>query len=446
MKILEIQTWIDMFDPSEINIVKIQEYLEFIKEAIERRDPDRYSESHHILPKCLDEQNIYDNERALINGRDHFLSHIKLVECFNGIKKRSMSCALKLMSENQGKYKVSPEEYEESKRCFSRSVSGENWLKPKVPRIGELSSMYGKHHSEETRRKISESNKGKKRSKEFCQKQSIRNLGNHYGSGNKGKPKSALTCERMSQNHADFSGEKNPMYGRTGVLFVNTVWINDGIYNKRIKKEDLQVYLENNWRLGCLMINTRRGKIVITNNGIIKKYIQPEELNTYLDNGYVLWKDRDSLIKECLIEANNYAEARTTCYKIAVGSLFITANSIKYYSYNYNQNYNCREHNECYKARVSGKFYSTEETRHLCKAVHSEINMINILRQNNVNMSSGVLFVSRYPCESCCRTICTSGIKFVIYGGKVKISDEVEQLFKDNNVTVVHYPEIDFEY
>ena len=85
---------------------------------------------------------------------------------------------------------------EEAKKNMSRAQSGEK--NPMYGKSGELNHMYGrtgtdsplfgKHHSEETKNKISESNKGKVFSEEHKLK--------------------------ISQNHANVSGEKNPNYGK----------------------------------------------------------------------------------------------------------------------------------------------------------------------------------------------------------------------------------------
>ena len=53
---------------------------------------------------------------------------------------------------------------------------------------GENNFMYGKHHSEETKKKMSEAQKGKEKTSEHCL--------------------------NMSINHADVNGEKNPFYGK----------------------------------------------------------------------------------------------------------------------------------------------------------------------------------------------------------------------------------------
>jgi len=49
-----------------------------------------------------------------------------------------------------------------------------------IAKTGEKNAMYGKHHSEETKCKISKSNVGKKRSDETKLKQSLRRKGKHW--------------------------------------------------------------------------------------------------------------------------------------------------------------------------------------------------------------------------------------------------------------------------
>ncbi len=59
-------------------------------------------------------------------------------------------------------------------------------IHPRLPRIGQNHHFYGKHHSPETRQKISHALKGKKKSPE--------------------------ACKHMSENHAGVSGKNHPNY------------------------------------------------------------------------------------------------------------------------------------------------------------------------------------------------------------------------------------------
>ena len=70
---------------------------------------------------------------------------------------------------------------------------------------GEDSPWYGRHHTEETKRKMSEKRRGVPKAEEWKKKVS---------ESHKGRIFSAETRKKMSQNHADFSGEKNPCFGK----------------------------------------------------------------------------------------------------------------------------------------------------------------------------------------------------------------------------------------
>lgn len=152
-------------------------------------------------------------------------------------------------------------------------------------------------------------------------------------------------------------------------------------------------------------------------------------------------------IRHLFNKANDYAKSHTTCMKIGVGSIIMDNKSSKILSIGSNfGSHNCVEHGECYKAALTGIYESREETRKYCKSIHSEINALNKLDENKLS-DDCTIFVTRYPCEDCSKAIIKSGIiKGVCYCGKVKISENSEKLFKESNISVDHYPEIDFEY
>lgn len=129
-------------------------YKEFIQNILDSRGRfncgDEYHERHHIIPKSMGGTN---NEENLIDlfAKEHYEAH-KLLALENPNDKR-LIYAWWMMSHTSNfqrrDYTLSSEEYEEARKAFSTLISGKN------------SPMYGKHLSEETKRKESESKKGK---------------------------------------------------------------------------------------------------------------------------------------------------------------------------------------------------------------------------------------------------------------------------------------------
>lgn len=91
--------------------------------------------------------------------------------------------------------------------------SYETFLKKSKAQSGKNNPMYGKHHTEEARRKMSESK---------------RNLSDE-------------TREKYRQANL---GKNNPNYG------IKRKKINNGTINKYVKLEELEYYLNNGWKVG----------------------------------------------------------------------------------------------------------------------------------------------------------------------------------------------------
>ena len=196
-------------------------YEEFINNILETRGRfncgDEYHERHHVVPKCIggadDKENLID-----LFAREHFIAH-KLLALENP-KNKGLVYAWWCMVTANGKhtddaYKLTPEEYEEIRIMYSKSVTGEN------------NPMFGKTHSIETRRKISENhadvsgennpNYGKPRSDETKQKLSELRKGKFTGEDSSfyGKKHTEEAKQKMSEKRkGKFTGEDNPFYGK----------------------------------------------------------------------------------------------------------------------------------------------------------------------------------------------------------------------------------------
>ena len=160
-------------------------YDKFIQNILNTRGrfacSDGYHERHHIIPKCMNGSNSKDNLIDLY-AREHFIAHKLLAE--ENPQNYQLKYAYWNMCQctgrdGQDKYIPTPEEYEEARIFCHETMSVENH------------PMYGKHHTQESREKMSISKKdmyngennpffGKKHSQENIEKMK----GTHSGKDN----------------------------------------------------------------------------------------------------------------------------------------------------------------------------------------------------------------------------------------------------------------------
>jgi hypothetical protein len=133
-------------------------YTEFIQNILDTRGRfacgDEYHERHHILPKCMggtnDEENLID-----LFAREHFEAH-RLLALENPQEwKLVYAWSCMAFVKNDGRqYELTPKEYEEIRIVYSETSSRHMKEKFSDP---QNNPMYGKHHTDETKRKISKS-------------------------------------------------------------------------------------------------------------------------------------------------------------------------------------------------------------------------------------------------------------------------------------------------
>jgi hypothetical protein len=135
--------------------IKTMNYTKVYNQLIERamgRKPEKggYYESHHIIPKCMGGSNDKTN-KVKLTYREHFIAHW-LLHRANPTNK-SLAASFHIMA------------FGTSWRN-ARKERGNEWMPSsrqlEEAKMSKVMERRGTKHSEETRKKISESNKGKK--------------------------------------------------------------------------------------------------------------------------------------------------------------------------------------------------------------------------------------------------------------------------------------------
>ena len=196
-------------------------YEEFIQNILDTRGRfacgDEYHERHHIIPKSCggtdDKENLID-----LYAKEHFIAH-KLLAQENPYEDSLIYSWWRMCNwqdHDKEFYEPTPEEYAEARIAFCKIHSDfqrERFLNP------QYNPMHGKHHTEDAKRKISESNKGHSVSEEVRQKIRESKIGSNnpnYGKRGElsplfGRHLSDNTKEKISKaNKGKFSGAKNP--------------------------------------------------------------------------------------------------------------------------------------------------------------------------------------------------------------------------------------------
>lgn len=143
--------------------------------------------------------------------------------------------------------------------------------------------------------------------------------------------------------------------------------------------------------------------------------------------------------KDYLDLAQKYADKRTGCNKVAVGSIVTDPSSTRFQIYGCNKTLpvSCKDAG-CHRVALYGEDSKDHRLPSDCRALHSEIDAITQAARFGYSLCDCTMYVTRYPCEACARAIVSSGIKKVYYGRQQEISEETLRIFEQGHVEITH--------
>lgn len=205
-------------------------YKEFIQNILDTRGRfacgDMYYERHHIVPKCMGggdkKENLID-----LYAKEHYEAH-RLLALENPDNDKLiyawwMMSTVKSENTNE-RYEVSAEEYEEARKYLSSMMSKKM--------SGENNNFYGKHHSDEVKEQMKQSQKNRfenpenhpnygKTTPEVTRiKISEANSNPSKETRKKMSDSAKMRCtDEWRKSHSErlkgrFTGENNPNYGK----------------------------------------------------------------------------------------------------------------------------------------------------------------------------------------------------------------------------------------
>ena len=124
------------------------------------------------------------------------------------------------------------------------------------------------------------------------------------------------------------------------------------------------------------------------------------------------------------------ASCRSPCERLHVGCVIVKNNRVISTGYN---------------GFISGAPHeSIIRDGHEQATIHAEQNAIADAAKRGVSIDESTMYITHYPCINCCKMICSSGIKKVIYNNDYRNDNNVETLLKHANIDIHKYSDSTF--
>lgn len=141
--------------------------------------------------------------------------------------------------------------------------------------------------------------------------------------------------------------------------------------------------------------------------------------------------------EEFLSVAQSYADQKSGCNKVAVGSVIVKGGSIIAKGANRAIPDLCKTKG-CLRIEKYGEDSKNHRNPEDCRAIHSEIDAI--ANSKGYDLTGSSIYVTRYPCEACAKAIVSAGIAVVVYGGTARVSEQTLEILRSGNVRCVYVP------
>lgn len=238
-------------------------YDQIIKNSKHRRLSNQYIERHHIIPKSLGGNDTLDNI-AILTAREHFVVHVLLTKMTTGIAKRNMIFALRqLIASNQYHdryinarlYETSRLEHAKymSQLHSNKEVSLETRKKISESRKGKPSPFKGKNHSDSSKKLMSKSHKGHQHNTPATVAKIIESR-SWYSHSKETKQKISDGNKGKSRPHSEETKKKisKSLKGRVPTWLKDKPAHNKGIPHSEETKQKLKLSAQNREKFKCI--------------------------------------------------------------------------------------------------------------------------------------------------------------------------------------------------